>query len=89
MSKKKKGEGEPGYRWNEVVIKKELVLKPPADCEVPGYVRKYLPELEMINWYWAIRTKKYKTKKDETVVVACFRHKKDAKAFRLASKLAG
>ena len=43
----------------------------------------------MINWYWAIRTKKYKTKKDETVVVACFRHKKDAKAFRLASKLAG
>lgn len=76
VAKKKKG-GEPGYRWNEVTIKKELVLKPPVNCEVPDYVRQYLPDIEMFDWYWAIRTKK-----DKTIVVACFRDKKDATKFK-------
>lgn len=80
--KKKKGQQEPSYRWNEVIIKKELVLIPSTKCEVPEYVRKYLPEIEMMDWYWAIRTKKYKKRKDKVFVVICFRHKKDAEVFK-------
>lgn len=73
-AKKKKGQS-PVYKWNEVVIKKELVLTPIKNCEVPDYVRKYLPKIKTIDWYWSTRKKK-------AIIVICFRNKKDATAFR-------
>lgn len=74
--KKKKGQSGPVYKWNEVIVKKELVLTL-KNCEVPDYVRKYLPKIKTIDWYWSTRKKKAKT-----IVVICFRNKKDATAFK-------
>ena len=68
------------FKWNEVIIETDMILKPPKKCEVPDYVKKFLPEIKMGDWYWAIRTKD--DTDDETIVVICFLHKKDAAVFK-------